>query len=586
LNKKLIPIVAVVILVGALGQFIWMWGFCRFYVEAGYMAVVIAKTGKELPGDQILAKKGEKGIQEEVLGEGRHFLNPIFYDHEIHEALNIPPGKVGVVTSKIGENLPPGEFLAAAGQKGIWRQLLGPGRYRFNPYGYNIEKVSAISIPIGYAGVITSLSGAQVADGAFAGPNQKGVRQDILQPGLYYVNPREYQVDVLEIGVNQVSLLGKKGGAVITKGKIEAQNAAMEQLQSEVLEEQRHKRFDYLQQSADLFTRRSRAQPKAAAESGAYAPTSPEELEAQALDEVAAEYKMGDSMGALGISQFVEFPSRDGFQISLDMTVEFELEPDRIAWLFRTYGDLPAVVDKVILPQISSVSRNKGSEYRARDFIVGEGREKFQQDLTQALQRTLVQKNIVVHNALIRHAEVPQQILDPIQQASLAVEQDLTNKERQNTAKKQAELNTEISMIDQRRQQVSIETEKLKAEIMADQEKQVAYIGAEAARQVAEVRKGTAIIQADTLRVMSKAEADAVRLVKGEEARGLQLKAAAFGDARAYTLWEFAAQLNPEVRVNILHAGDGTLWTDLRTAGMSELGGAMRLQQPEVPAVP
>jgi hypothetical protein len=53
------------------------------------------------------------------------------------------------------------------------------------------------------------------------------------------------------------------------------------------------------------------------------------------------------------------------------------------------------------------------------------------------LAATLGEKKIVVHNALIRHVVVPDQILDPIQQASIAIEQNLTNKERQNTAKKE-----------------------------------------------------------------------------------------------------------------------------------------------------
>ncbi|MCE9614390.1 MAG: hypothetical protein K8T26_08945 [Lentisphaerae bacterium] len=581
--KSMTRFIVLIAVVAGLGEGIWQWGFCRFYVEPGYMAVVTSKTGADLPPDQILARKGQKGIQEDVLGEGRHFLNPVLNDWEIRPAIEIPPGKVGLVTSKVGQKLPEGEFLAEPGQKGIWRRVLGPGRYRINPYGYQVDTNSAISIPIGYVGVITSLSGQQVEEGEFAGPDQKGVRRDILQPGLYYVNPREYQVDVLEIGVNQVSLLGKAGGEIITKGKIETQNAPMAALQSEVLDEQRSKRSEYLEKSADLFTGRSRSQPMQQAAQGQYQPASPEDMEQQTLNQVKPEYQLDKSMATLGVSQFLEFPSRDGFQISLDMTVEFELEPEKIAWLFRTYGDLPAVVDKVILPQISSISRNKGSEYRAKDFIVGEGREKFQQDLTMALAKTLGLKNITVHNALIRHAEVPQQILDPIQQASLAVEQDLTNKERQNTAKKQAELNTELSMIDQRRQQVSVETEKLKAEIQADQEKQVALIAAEAVKQVAEVRKGTAGIQADTVRILSEAEASAIRMVQGEQARGLQLKTKAFDDPQAYSLWEFASQLNPKVRINVLHAGDGTLWTDLKTAGLGELGGAAILKQAAPP---
>ena len=109
--------------------------------------------------------------------------------------------------------------------------MLGPGKYRLNPYGYQVEMMDAISIPIGYVGVVTVAvrqAGARPASSPV--PGEKGVRKDILQPGLYYVNPKEFKVDVLEIGVNQVSLLGKKGGEVITKAQIATQNAAMDEL--------------------------------------------------------------------------------------------------------------------------------------------------------------------------------------------------------------------------------------------------------------------------------------------------------------------------------------------------------------------
>jgi hypothetical protein len=59
----------------------------------------------------------------------------------------IPAGKVGVVTSKIGDELPEGVFIAGPGQKGIQRGVIGPGKYRLNPYGYTVEIVDAISIP-------------------------------------------------------------------------------------------------------------------------------------------------------------------------------------------------------------------------------------------------------------------------------------------------------------------------------------------------------------------------------------------------------------------------------------------------------
>jgi regulator of protease activity HflC (stomatin/prohibitin superfamily) len=554
---------------------VWQWGFCRFYVAPGYMAIVNAKSGEALAPGQILAKPGQQGIQEQVLGEGRHFLNPWLYEYKIVPIIAIPPGKVGVVTSKIGAELPAGEFLAEPGQKGIWRGLLGPGKHRLNPYGYQIDIVDAISIPVGYVGVVTSLSGKQTTPDAFAGPGEKGVRRDILQPGLYYVNPKELQVDLLEIGVNQVSLLGKTGGEVVTKGKMASQNVAMEGLQKRALAEQMGKRMDYLTQqraqepAADksrLESNVMRSAPQAKQAAPA-APAAPKPL------------LPPDASNVLSLNQFVEFPSRDGFEISLDMTVEFEFLPEHIAWIYQSYGDLPAVVDKIIMPQILSVSRLKGSAYRAKDFIVGEGREKFQNDLTETLAKTIDEKRIVVHDALIRHVNVPDEILDPIQQASIAVEQDLTNKEKQNTARKQAELNTEQGLVEQRRQQVAQETEKLKAEILADQEKQVAQLRAEAVRQAAEIEQQTALVRADKTRKLGQAQANTVAWVEGEKAKGFELKAAAFGDPAAFTLWEFANNLNRDMRVNILHAGPGTLWTDLEKATLGELGGATVLEK-------
>ena len=546
-----------------LAESVWLWGFCRFYVGPNRMAIVTSKTGDSLEPGQILARQGQKGIWEKPLGEGRHFLNPVIYDWEIVPITIVKPGKAAVVTSKIGATLPEGEFIADRGQKGIWRSVLGPGKYRLNPYGYSISIIDAISIPIGYVGVVTSLSGTQAENGQFADPKQKGVRKDVLQPALYYINPKEYKVDVLEVGINQVSLLGQSGSKVVTKARQLGQNEALNTLQSAVLKKQEAKRKDYLSRKISSHSKSYKKGNQVNFEAG----SSPAERAPAPLKE-----------GEINLTELVSFPSRDGFLISLDMTVEFELAPDRIATIFRRYGDLPAVVDKIIMPQITSISRNKGSEYRAKDFIVGEGREKFQDDLTSALEQTLGAKGIKVYNALIRHVEVPDQIREPIQLASIAIEQDLTNKERQNTARKLAELNTELSLIKQRGEQVLQETEKIKAEIHADLGKQVAQIQAQTLKKTAEIKKQTAEIQANRVRVLGQAQASALQKVDGERANGLALKTAVFNDPQAYAQWRFADSLNPALKLNIIHAGEGTLWTDLKNTGFAELGGARQLK--------
>ena len=230
----------------------FLWTSCRVYVPAGYMAIVTAKTGDPLPPGRILAEPGEKGVQRVPLAEGRHFLSPINNDWRIVRATTIPAGSVGVVTSKTGKELAAGEILAPdEDSKGVWRRVLGPGTYRLNPEGYDIAVMSAINIPIGYAGVVTSLTGKPAPKGQFAGPGEKGVHEKILQPGLYYVNPRAYQVDVVEVGMNQVSIVGKSGTVVLTKAQSTSANGLAE-LQQNTLSAQSAKRADYMSRNADL----------------------------------------------------------------------------------------------------------------------------------------------------------------------------------------------------------------------------------------------------------------------------------------------------------------------------------------------
>lgn len=573
MKRILTTIFSVAILLGA-PWLVWTWSFCRFYVGPDKMAVLTAKTGDPLPAGNILARPGQKGVLEDVLGEGRHFRNPITTEWQILQVITIPPGKVGVVTSKVGADLPEGDFLADPGQKGIWRKVLGPGKYRMNPHGYQIDLVDAISIPIGYVGVVTSLSGKQAKENMFASSDEKGIRADVLSPGLYFTNPKRYRIDVVEVGVNQVSLLGRDGAAVVTKNVMILQSDAIGELQANVLTEQRERRASYLRKessSIQMVAQVPQSQPAA------------KSREMDGLNQAEKKPARLDSQSVFVLNQFVTFPSRDGFEISLDMTVEFELQPGNIPSIFRNYGDLPAVVDKVIMPQILSLSRLKGSAYRATEFIVGEGRQRFQEDLTSSLRQVLADRHIEVQSALIRHVNVPEEILIPIQQASIAMETNLTNQEKQNTARKQAELNTEISLISQRREQVQQETESLKAEIRADQDRIVARIGAETIRKSAELARKTADVRAQQSRTFGAAAAEVIRMVEGEVAKGFQLKTTAFGDPVAFSLWEFAGRMNPNVKVNVIHAGPGTLWTDLGKASLGELGGAKILSEGGVP---
>ena len=561
----------------ALGSFAFVWIFCRVYVGPGEMAIVTSKTGDELPPGAILAEPGQKGVQRIPLGEGRHFLNPVTHDWRIVSAITIPAGSVGVVTSKNGRELAPGEILAPdRDSKGVWKDVLGPGRYRLNPEGYDVKVMSAINIPIGYVGVVTSQTGKPAAAGSFAGPGEKGVMEKVLQPGLYYVNPRAYQVDVVEVGMNQVSIVGKSGTVVLTKAQSTSANGLAE-LQQNTLSAQSAKRADYMSRNADLgivsqgdAARLSQSQAASGMPRKVPAGAKrkqPARSAPQPTDRIPTT-PVSDSV-AFGMNQFVQFPSSDGFAIMLDMTVEFELMPENISRIYMLYGDLPAVVSKIILPQILSVSRMKGSGYKAREFIDGEGRQKFQKEMTDELVKILGEKSILVRNAIVRHVEVPSDILQPIQETSIAKEQDLTNKTQQETAKKQAKLNTELAMVEQRTRETEQETEKLTATIAAEMRKDVAGIAADAQLRVAEINLDTAKIRAEIVRIGGEADAKAKSLVENEKALGAKRRAEVFETPATLADLQFVESLGPDLSIRVLHAGEGTLWTDLKGSSLA-----------------
>ena len=565
--KVILTGAVVAVLVVAFGVFAYYWFLCRFYVQPGYMAVVTAKTGKTPAAGTILVEKGEKGIWREVLAEGRHFLDPVKYEVKICQAVNIPLGKVGIVTSKVGRELAPGEVIAPdRDSKGIWRDVLGPGVYRLNPEGYSVEIVDAINIPVGFVGVVTSQTGKSPKPGEFAKPGEKGVMRDMLQPGLYYINRYAYQVNIIEIGMNQVSMTGLDSNMQNIQFRRQLANAtnALSELTNNTMNFQAELRKQNIvpKKAAPRFAAKARAvrsnRRNRAPEEGKIMLT---KLDASSVDAVA--------QAGFEDKKAVEFPSRDGFKVSLDMTVEFELMPENISRIYLLYGDLPQVVEKIILPQVLSISRIKGSNYKAQDFIMGDGREKFQNDLRDELKETLAGKHIVVHNAIIRNVEIPQDILKPIQAVSLAREQNLTNLAMQTTAKKLAELNTETELIEQRRREVSQETRKIVALINAEAKREVASIDAATRLQVANIGLKRAEIIARTNQVTGEAQVKAKYLVENEAAKGELLKAKALGDASLMGQLHMIDKLSPNVETQVIYAGEGTLWTDLKNPAVT-----------------
>jgi hypothetical protein len=198
---------------GLLILLLLLWNIFFHYVPPGSMLVVISKNGDPLAEGQILAKEGQKGIQEDVRGEGWHFVWPILYTTELKPNVVVEPGKVGIVTALGGIAPRDGRVLAEQDdEKGIRRKVLLPGSYRINPYGFKVEQVAMTRIEPGFVGIKRRLLGIDGTTQFATKPTEKGiVKNEILEPGLYPVNTLEYQVISCEVGISQTSYNSGRG---------------------------------------------------------------------------------------------------------------------------------------------------------------------------------------------------------------------------------------------------------------------------------------------------------------------------------------------------------------------------------------
>jgi hypothetical protein len=530
--------VVVLFLAGYIG--IWQWMICRVEVPAGSSLLVrykgpwpFGRTAQAPEGTLVKLVAGrpiEVGILENMPGPGRHFYSPLEYEIQLVPDQVIPPGKLGVVVSKIGKPLPEGTYLVDdKGFRGILRKVLTPGRYRINTYGFDVKIVDVDAcaepatrvahkagdptlIPPGYVGVVTNKARDPLTG------QERGIQEQVLQPGIYFLNPEEKRIDIVSIGYSETSLTveARNGGNANTGTSTAAANLMR-----------------------DLGDRLGTS----TADDPVYTP-----------------------------GKGIEFPSSDGFPIHLDYTAIWGILPEQAPNVVRQFGTLKDVEQKVILPQIESICRMHGSRRGAVDLLVGDTREQFQIESASELERILTSKNLSLLFGLTRHIYVPKLVREPIQKAKIADELTKTREQEQLTAQAQAELTEAQAKVVFGEKRTQAETEKKVAEVGAEGEKNAKEIEATTEKLRAEIDAKTAAIEAQTTRVLGAAKAQSVKLSKEARAERSQLLVKAMGGPDSYERYIFAEGLPADLRVGIFYAGPGTLWTDLKGFEQTMLG--------------
>jgi len=197
--------------------------------------------GGPLTEGRIVAANGENGPQAEIFTPGFHarfLLNVIYNVDTAHEEVNVPQGKVAILTARDGAPLRSGQafadpfptklgyqmleaatFLTNGGQRGPQLTVLTPGKWRINRYLWDVAQVDAKEVKAGYVGVVKSNVHADIDFGTLRASKPAncdvivnrdanagrldapivpvgciGVWKEALPPGKYYFPPEAFLI--------------------------------------------------------------------------------------------------------------------------------------------------------------------------------------------------------------------------------------------------------------------------------------------------------------------------------------------------------------------------------------------------------
>jgi len=452
--------------------------------------------------------------------------------------VDVPTAKMAILVKKTGQDLGNNQEVAPSEEyKGVQAKYLLEGKHWLDPYNWKWDVIDQQEVPHGKMGVLVSLTGDDLGYGEFlahvepgkdkldGGVLTKGIVPDVLREGRYPIHPYLFS---LQIHDPVVVPAGYKGVLTNLAGPMpETPNTLLVEkgkrgVQKEVLEPGTYYLNPY-QYRVDLVDCRS-----------------------QTLN-LAENKDMG-------------FPSKDGFWITLDGTIEFRVESEKVAEVFVTYNDQDndqddgseigeEIIRKIIMPVARSYCRVEGSKTSGREFIAGNSRAEFEIKFEDVIRTECEPLGIEIVQALISNIHPPQQIAGPVREREMATQEQ--SKYRRQILQQQKEIDTAIEreMIQQKQAIVKADQEVVKITTEALREQEVAITKANERLAVAKLNLQAAQDEAEAIRARGKAEADVITFNNEAEAAGWKQSVAAFeGDGDAFARYLLHQKLAPAYR--------------------------------------
>jgi uncharacterized membrane protein YqiK len=480
--------------------------------------------GQSLPQGQIIATKGEVGVQADILMPGLYWRIPFIWKIERAQVTRIRPAFIGVVESIEGKPIPTGRLLADevscnsfqdaqaflnnGGSKGPQVDTLRPGTYRINTKVFRVQEVPATVVGREQVGVAIALDGIPLPSGYNIAPEPtgdhkhfqdgqafirsqgfRGPQLETLQPGDYYINPLLFEIALSEVALvppGYVAVIISSVGKELEK----PQMAAPRITDTPNLGQQVHEIVE-----TPLITSKSdRGILQEPVAPGKYnlnriayraemVPTSAITIDwaEKAMIRETKPFISGGttpSVETYKVSEFfsysqLKFTSKDGFQLEVEVRLIIRIPPANAPYVIARFGSVNNLIEQVAHPLIDSSFRNEAGDRAAMDFV--HSRSMIQSAALEKVRKEFESYHVEVQGLLIAYIKVDEKLLETQTRKEIAVQQQQQYNEEAKAQERRIAVAEKTARADK---QMDVITAKLSIEIATDK--------AEAARKEAE----------------------------------------------------------------------------------------------------
>lgn len=489
---------------------------------------VLFGADKSLPDSRIIATKGEAGFQAQSLAPGLYWGMWIWqYSVDMTPFTIIPEGKIGLVLSKDGKEIPTGRILARkvesdnfqdataflnnGGQKGRQTAFITSGSYRINTYLFEVMITDQVKIYENMVGIVTALDGEPITQGQIAGKfvdghnnfqdfdrfledgGNRGLQPQVMLAGSYYINTWAIQIEqnpMTDVPIGYVgvviSYIGEDGqdvtgetfkhGNIVSKGQ---RGVWMEPLGPG-------------KYALNKYT--TKLEP---------VPTT--NLVLNWANARSESHDLDKNLSTITVR------SKDGFPFNLDVAQIIHVPANEAPKVIARFGSMTNLVSQVLEPTIGNYFRNSAQDSDVISFL--STRKERQESAKNHIKTVLDEYNVNAVDTLIGDIVPPDSLMKTLTDRKIAEEEQKTYQTQK--------------MAQEQRQGVEKET------AIADMQKEIvrASQSVEIAQRTADATVKKAEGDATSLKLNVNAEAEATKMRANAEAEATKARAGAQAEA-------------------------------------------------------